>query len=64
VNLGQLTLPPGYGGPILSFDEMPAEIQNCGQRDALPPAGQYVLRVYKERRRLGQDFGTRSRAIK
>lgn len=49
-----VVLPPAYGGPIPSFDEMPTEIQAAVREMRSHAAGQYALRIYKEHRRSGQ----------
>ena len=48
-----VVLPPTYGGPIPSFDEMPSEIQAAVNEMRSHAAGQYALRIYKEHRHLG-----------
>lgn len=45
-----IVLPPTYGGPIPSFDEMPAEIQAAVKEMSAHPAGQFALRIYKDHR--------------
>ena len=49
-----VVLPPTYGGPIPSFDEMPPEIQAAVKEMRSHAAGQYALRIYEEHRHLGQ----------
>ena len=46
-----VVLPPTYGGPIPSLDEMPPEIQAAVKEMRSHAAGQYALRIYKEHRR-------------
>ncbi len=46
-----VVLPPTYGGPIPSLDEMPSEIQAAVKEMRSHAAGQYALRIYKEHRR-------------
>ena len=48
-----VVLPPTYGGPIPSFDEMPAEIQAAVKEMRSHAAGQYALRIYQEHRHPG-----------
>jgi glutathione S-transferase len=47
-------LPPGYGGPIPPFEEMPAEVQALVAEMRGHAAGAFALRIYREQRyRLG-----------
>lgn len=43
-------LPPGYGGPIPSFEEMPPEVQALVTEMRSHPAGSFALRIYREQR--------------
>ena len=45
-----LVLPPAYGGPIPSFDEMPPEIRVAVVEMRSHAAGQHALRIYQEYR--------------
>jgi glutathione S-transferase len=47
-----VVLPPAYGGPIPSFDEMPPEIQAVVNEMRSRAAGKYALRIYEEHRRV------------
>ncbi len=42
-----VVLPPTYGGPIPSLDEMPTRIQAAVKEMRSYVAGQYALRIYK-----------------
>lgn len=44
-------LPPGYGGPMPSFEEMPPEVQAAVTEMQSHPAGEFALRIYREYRR-------------
>jgi glutathione S-transferase len=44
-------LPPGYGGPMPSFEEMPPEVQAAVTEMRSHPAGEFALRIYREYRR-------------
>jgi glutathione S-transferase len=57
VAVAPVVLPATYGGPIPSFDEMPAEIQAVVTEMRSRPAGAFALRIYKEQRNV---FGTGS----
>ena len=51
-----VVLPPNYGGPIPSFDLMPAEVRSVVKEMRARPAGVFALRIYKEQRdRLGSS---------
>ena len=50
-----VVLPPNYGGPIPSFDQMPEEIQRVVNEMRARPAGAFALRIYKEQR---ERFGS------
>jgi len=43
-------LPPQYGGPIPSFEQMPAEIQAAVNEMRAHPAGAFAMRIYAEHR--------------
>lgn len=45
-----VVLPPAYGGPIPSFDQMPAPLQTAISEMRARPAGEFALRVYAEQR--------------
>jgi len=45
-----VVLPPDYGGPIPSFEQMPPEVQSVVTEMRARPAGAYALRIYKEER--------------
>jgi glutathione S-transferase len=45
-----LVLPAAYGGPIPSFDEMPAAVQSAINETRARPAGAFALRIYEEQR--------------
>lgn len=45
-----LLLPSGYGGPIPSYDHMPAAVRSAVNEMRTHPAGAYALRIYKEYR--------------
>lgn len=45
-----MVLPPAYGGPIPSFDQMPAPVQAAVNEMRGRPAGAFALRVYAEQR--------------
>jgi glutathione S-transferase len=47
-----VVLPPTYGGPIPSFDEMPVEIQTVVNEMRSRGAGAFALRIYKQQRGL------------
>ena len=44
-------LPPGYGGPMPSFEEMPSEVQAAVTEMRSHPAGEFGLRIYRDYRR-------------
>lgn len=46
--LGPLALPPEYGGPLPTFDEMPPELQAVVKEMQAHPAGQFALRIYRD----------------
>jgi glutathione S-transferase len=51
-----VVLPPKYGGPIPSFDQMPTEVQAVVNEMRARPAGAFALQIYKERRdRVGSS---------
>ena len=45
-----MVLPPSYGGPIPSFDQMPAPMQAAINEMRARPAGAFALRMYAEQR--------------
>jgi len=45
-----LLLPEKYGGPIPSYDQMPAAVQSAVNEMRAHAAGEYALRIYKEYR--------------
>lgn len=45
-----MVLPPAYGGPIPSFDQMPAPMQAAIHEMRARPAGAFALRVYNQQR--------------
>jgi glutathione S-transferase len=45
-----VVLPPTYGGPIPSLDEMPAPLQAAIREMRAHPAGAFALRIYDEQR--------------
>jgi glutathione S-transferase len=45
-----VVLPAGYGGPIPSFEQMPAEVQAVVTEMRGHPAGAFALRIYQEYR--------------
>jgi glutathione S-transferase len=45
-----VVLPPAYGGPIPSFDEMPTPVQAVVNEMRVRPAGAFALRIYEEQR--------------
>lgn len=45
-----LVLPPAYGGPIPSFDQMPAPMQAAIHEMRGRPAGAFALQVYNQQR--------------
>ncbi|HEX2775602.1 MAG TPA: glutathione binding-like protein [Candidatus Acidoferrales bacterium] len=47
-----VVLPPTYGGPIPSFDEMPGEIQTVVNEMKSRAAGIFALRIYQEYRSI------------
>jgi hypothetical protein len=47
-----VVLPPTYGGPIPSFDEMPGEIQTVINEMKSRAAGIFALRIYREYRSI------------
>jgi glutathione S-transferase len=49
--LGPLVLPPEYGGPLPTFDEMPPELQGVVKEMQSHPAGKFALRIYRDHRR-------------
>ncbi|HEY2134931.1 MAG TPA: glutathione S-transferase C-terminal domain-containing protein [Xanthobacteraceae bacterium] len=48
--LSPMVLPPAYGGPLPTFDEMPPELQAVIREMQSHPAGQYALRIYRDHR--------------
>jgi glutathione S-transferase len=48
--LAPLVLPPGYGGPLPTFAEMPPEVQSVVTETQAHPAGQFALRIYRDHR--------------
>ncbi|HEV7408868.1 MAG TPA: glutathione S-transferase C-terminal domain-containing protein [Bradyrhizobium sp.] len=48
--LAPLVLPPGYGGPLPGFAEMPSEVQSVVTEMQGHPAGQFALRIYRDHR--------------
>ena len=49
--LAPLVLPPEYGGPLPTFDEMPPELQAVVREMQSHPAGQFALRIYRDHKR-------------
>jgi glutathione S-transferase len=49
--LGPLVLPPEYGAPLPTFDQMPPELQAVIEEMRSHPAGQFALRIYRDHRR-------------
>jgi glutathione S-transferase len=50
-----VVLPPGYGGPMPPFEEMPSEVQALVTEMRSHAAGAFALRIYQEQRhRLGK----------
>jgi glutathione S-transferase len=47
-----VVLPPTYGGPMPSFDEMPSEIQAVVNEMRSRAAGAFALRIYEEQRSI------------
>jgi glutathione S-transferase len=45
-----VVLPPTYGGPIPSFDEMPSQLQDVVNEMRSRAAGAFALRIYEEQR--------------
>jgi glutathione S-transferase len=45
-----MVLPPAYGGPIPSFDQMPAAVQAAVNEMRGRPAGAFALQIYAEQR--------------
>jgi cytochrome P450/glutathione S-transferase len=45
-----IILPPQYGGPKLSDNELPAAMRSATERWRARPAGQFILRLYAENR--------------
>ncbi|HUJ72045.1 MAG TPA: hypothetical protein VLZ30_07360, partial [Verrucomicrobiae bacterium] len=45
-----IVIPPQYGGPLPSFDELPAEMKRQIEAWRARPAGQFILRLYAENR--------------
>jgi glutathione S-transferase len=45
-----MVLPQAYGGPLPSFDQMPAPMQAAINEMRARPAGEFALRVYTEQR--------------
>jgi hypothetical protein len=45
-----VVLPPAYGGPIPSFDEMSTPVQAVVNEMRVRPAGEFALRIYEEQR--------------
>lgn len=56
-----VVLPYSYGGPIPSFDEIPAPVKAVANEMRARPAGTFALRIYAEQRNrfAGQVSGTR-----
>lgn len=50
VSAAPAILPPGYGGPIPPFEEMPPEVQALVTEMRGHPAGSFALRIYREHR--------------
>jgi glutathione S-transferase len=50
VSAAPAVLPPGYGGPIPPFEEMPPEVQALVTEMRAHPAGSFALRIYREHR--------------
>jgi glutathione S-transferase len=51
-----VVLPPAYGGPIPSYDLMPAPVQAAVNEMRCHPAGAFALRIYQEQRnRVGSE---------
>jgi len=46
-----VVLPTNYGGPLPSFDQMPAPVQAAVTEMRARPAGAFALRVYSQRRK-------------
>ena len=52
--MAPLVMPPGYGGPLPTFEQMPPELQTLVREMQASPAGQLALRMYlftRDRRR-------------
>jgi glutathione S-transferase len=47
-----VVLPPGYGGPMPSFSEMPSQVQAVVNEMRAHQAGAFALRIYQEQRYL------------
>lgn len=47
-----IMLPAEYGGPMPALDELPAAMRSAVERFRARPAGQFILRLYKENRPL------------
>lgn len=45
-----VVLPPAYGGPMPSYDQMPAPVQAAVTEMRARPAGAFALRIYQEER--------------
>jgi glutathione S-transferase len=45
-----VVLPPNYGGPIPSFEQMPSEIQAIVKEMRARPAGVFALQIYQQQR--------------
>lgn len=45
-----VVLPPNYGGPIPSFEQMPSEIQAIVKEMRARPAGAFALQIYQQQR--------------
>jgi hypothetical protein len=45
-----MVLPPAYGGPIPSFEQMPAPVHAAINEMRARPAGEFTLRVYADQR--------------
>jgi glutathione S-transferase len=48
--LAPLVLPPGYGGPLPTFAEMPPDLQSVVREVQAHPSGQFALRIYRDHR--------------
>jgi glutathione S-transferase len=57
-----VVLPAGYGGPIPSFEQMPAEVQAVVTEMRSHPAGVFALRIYQDYRcRPGAEISQRAK---